>query len=853
MKVLPIYPDHPEMAVEQTAPLDADPNCERCSLHKGVRTVCMAPELTGVDPDSAEVLYVHGSLPGEAEDRVGRPNVGALGKYLRGILDKHWKGAVVFDHALRCAPGARKLTPKMVDSCRPYVAATLAEAKPKRILCLGGTAVNSILGRAFPPLSVRKGYGYTAAGVPVFFLANPAQGLRNRFHRQAFEEDLLWALTANPPGLPTGEWEDGGAACFLIETEADARAALAVLLAKPSVTWDLETFGAPFNDEFEVLNLALTPEGGHFSYVLDKKALDNPKVGPLFFRFLEKHPSGGTNIKYDVVGLRARYGVVVRNIVHDTGIWRKLLESACMSRLEYQQALVGFAGAKDEIKPFKAAGAKQLRACVKKPATEVTLFPNLSPTHIALAVEKLEAGDDVEKYSYAAIPEQERALYNARDTLSTDRVRAYLETRFDERPDLRRVWTEVSGPLARALTEMECNGVAVDRQMVDSLSAEMGTIIDEIRLRLDEFGTDFNPNSQPMVGKLLFETLGLQHQGLTQTGKYSCTAEVLGSLSHPVAKDIVDYKRASHFKSQYADGMRLHIRDDGRIHSNFKVAGTETGRPSCEQPNLFNIPSAKTPEGKMARDIFIAEPGCVLLESDYSQVELRVASMLSGDEVMIELFQAELDFHLETAKMIAPLFKIDPAAVTKEHILRDQAKTINFATLYGEPAMALAAKLGITRVKAQALQDAILGKFKKLKAWLDSRLRFARGSGHCRTWWAGEDARERPLWEIAEPDEKRRATSERSSWNTPIQGTAAEYTNASLGAINDWLIESGTPAKLVLTVYDSIVLEVRADVLPAVGAKVKSIMESWPVLHGVPILSEMKLGKSWGSMESWHP
>lgn len=251
----------------------------------------------------------------------------------------------------------------------------------------------------------------------------------------------------------------------------------------------------------------------------------------------------------------------------------------------------------------------------------------------------------------------------------------------------------------------------------------------------------------------------------------------------------------------------------------------------------------------MCRDLFVAPEGHTLLEADYSQIELRVAAMLSGDPVMIQFFRDGVDFHLATAKMIAPMFNVDPGDVDKDHPLRDQAKIVNFATLYGDSAAGLAAKLGINKKMAAALQDAILGKFSRLKVWIAARLKHARLAGSCRTWWDGGDFRERPLWRIADADGPARETAERSSWNTPVQGTATEYTNASLGAVQRWIEDDFVPAKLVLTVYDSIILEVREDAVDKVAHGVRNIMESWPVMHSMPIVADLKVGRAWGSME----
>ncbi len=852
MKTLAVYPTPPKLAVEDDssqAPLDVDPGCERCVLHERARTVCMSPELVAGPAGSMirPTVLVVGQGPGETEDRHGRPNIGQSGQYLRDQLKKLWTGDVVFDNAVRCAPGARKVTPPMIAACRPYLARTVVEAKPDRILCLGAAAIQAVVGRGFPPLSVRRGYTYLG-DTPVFFLFHPVMSLRNRFMRSWFEKDLAWALAAKPTRAPLH------AACLMIETQADAQDAIEDMKLAETVTWDLETFGAPFNAEYDILNLALTPQDCDYAYVLEKQQLDDPTIATPIFAYLKQAWSGGQNIKFDVIGLHARYGVKVDRIAFDTMLWRRILNADALARLEYQQAMVGMAGDKDEAAGFVVEGKKELRKMVKKPETVPKLFPSIPDGHMALALKRIAAGDKSDTYAYAAIPPLIRSVYNAKDTISTERVRAWLKGGFDQRPDLWRVWDSVVQSLNYAVTQMEYNGIAVSRPAVEQLRLAMTMKVDELQLRLNQHsevpGENFSANSSDQVGKLLFETLGLPNKGRTPTGKWKCTAEILTALGNPAADDIINFRKASKFRSQYANGMAFFIRDDRRIHPNYQIAGTGTGRLSCAGPNLFNIPRPTSPEGKMCRDIFVAPDGHTLMEFDYSQIELRVAAMLSGDEVMIQFFKDGADFHLETAKLIAPIFNLNPDDITKEHELRDHAKTINFATLYGSPPEGMAAQLGVSVKMAKQLHNAILGKFVKLKAWIKVSLAETRKTGVARTWWDGAPFRERPLYAVGDSDGPARETAERSSWNTAVQGTATEYTNASLGAIQSWLEADFVPAKMVLTVYDSIMLEVRDDAIDEVATAAKAIMEGWPVAHDVPIISDLKMGRAWGSMQA---
>lgn len=847
MRELPLYPERPRLAVESVEGLDVDRGCTRCELSQGVQTVCMSPEVYG-DPARGTVLVL-GMWPGDQEDRTGRPNAGQSGGYLRRELARLWPGQVVFDNAVRCFSGSRKVAEGQISACRPYVARTFEEVRPDRVLCLGAAAVESTLGMSLPPMSVRRGYAFLASGAPVFFLPHPVMGLRNRFMRGWFESDLEWALSAAPEPAPLG------GVALLVESADDAAEAVADLRLTPSVTFDLETFGVPFNSTFEVLNLAVAPEGADYAYVWDRDALCNRALREPVLALLESHPAGGLNVKFDAVCLRAAFGARVRDLAHDVELFRRVLDTEALARLEYQQALVGMAGGKVEAHGYVEAGVKELRRLVKPPkcgpAPVPELLACLSPEQLAHAKKQVAAGKEPRRFArfaYAAIPPEVRGVYNALDTVSTERLRAHHMRRFAERPDLWRVWDEVGRGMLRAVAEMEVNGIAVNLDAVRQLQAATAVEIADLEQKLALYtvnGKPLNVNSPKQVAELLYDVLKLP----APRGSRSTEAAVLTNLAHPVGKDIVALRKAKHFKAQYADGMEAQIRDDGRIHTNYQMMGTGTGRPSATEPNLLNIPTTRTPFGKLCRDIFVAPPGMLLCELDQSQIELRVAAMLSGDELMIDMFRSGIDFHLTTAKMVAGMVGVDPTTVTKEHPLRDQSKTTVFGALYGEPPEALCGKLGISKKLAVALNEAILGKFRRLKAWIQERLADSRRTGVARTWWNGGPFRERSLWLIGNAEESERETAERSSWNSPIQGTAADYTNASLDAVQRWIDDNFVPAKLVLTVYDSILAEVREDAVVEYALGAKRIMEGWPVLHGMPLVAEAKVGRAWGSMQ----
>ena len=651
------------------------------------------------------------------------------------------------------------------------------------------------------------------------------------------------------------------AVAYVLETLEDVRLAVAEIEDAGGCTLDLETFGGPFNAGAKILCMALTPFGYEYAYIVPNELLYNSvRVRPILDMLEDGDiAKAGQNLKFDAIWAQAQFGVRMRGVVADTRLWRRLLESSARTSLESMQPLVGMAGDKDEAGQWVEVGKKEINKAVKvfektgKVSAIPEVFGELSDAEWVDAVTRTTRGDEVGRYAYAAIPRPTLYRYNAKDVISTDRIRIRFESELAARPQVKRVWVQVMQGMNDAITQMEYNGIQVSRTAIAQLQAMMAGRIAEIETRLGQY-PGFEPNSPAQVGELLFNTLGLSPPGggrakKTAKGAISVTAEVLEALDHPVAKDVLAYRRATKFKSMYADGMETYISDDGRIHPSINIDGAESGRPSCQGPNLFNIPKSKG-DGKLCKDVFVAKPGYVLLEADYSQSELRVAAMLSGDTAMIELFKSGVDFHLQTAKWVAPVLGINPDEVTKEHYLRDRAKTANFASLYQTTPAGLAAQVGCSVKDAEKLLRAILGRFPQLAQWIENQKRSVALNGYVETWWAGEPARVRTVYEIAEQDEETRASAERSAVNTPIQGSAAEFTHASLGALQAWIDKSHVDSKLVLTVYDSIEQEVKESDLAEVAAMTKHIMEQWPN-YGVPMVAELKVGYSWGTMEDY--
>ena len=885
---LPFFPEPPRLPIESVGAeaLQPDPGCARCALGEQAHTRCVPPAVVRRG-EGLPTLLVVGESPGAAEDKSGRPFMGQAGVYVRRLVERLWSGNVVYAHAVACFPGNKRAQPSHVEACRPYLRGVDADLRPARVLALGALAARSVFGRALPPLSVRKAYGHTSDGRLAFALIHPAATFRNRFVRGWFEEDLRWALESAPPAAPV----DGVAA--VVETVEDARAAAASLRAGAASDSpcgvDVETYGAPGDSDFRVLTAGASAGGG-VSYVWDEgyagELLGSELLDPLVALLVDPAvPKTAHNAKYDWNAFALAHGVRVRGLRCCTLLHRKLDQADAAADLETVQVLVGMAGWKDagaeasdvaEAALRKAVAVREKEREQEERAAATSLqaarAPEVALTRYRSAAERARAGwvghavdfdNAVSRvvsgrasgyYAKAGMPRDVRARYCGQDAYSTHVLAGWLIPRVESEPGLRMVWEEVQAPFHRAVEAMEQNGLLIDMVAVRELQAYMADRIEQLSVYFLQAGLG-NPNSsKDVVGWLRGMKAKLGPPG--KSGLPSVDASVLEELEkhgRPYSEGcgrLLQYRRATKFKSTYADSFGEHVRDDGHIHTSIRMEGTETMRPSSSDPNMLNIPRPKeqrdgSNDGKLCRDMIVAPDGCLILEADQSQIELRMAGKMSGDELMLDLFARDVDFHLETARMIAPLFKVDTAEVGKDHWLRDAAKTVNFATLYGDPPAGLAFKLGCDVRTAEKLQAAILGKFRKLAAWIRARERESTRSGSCRTVWRGLPAHRRPLWQIADADEEARKTARRSSYNTPVQGSSALITNASCGAMQRWLDETGFPAWLVLTVYDSQVYYVTRGYEYDLAEQVERVSTQW---DRDLLRVDIKVGPAWGSM-----
>ena len=391
-------------------------------------------------------------------------------------------------------------------------------------------------------------------------------------------------------------------------------------------------------------------------------------------------------------------------------------------------------------------------------------------------------------------------------------------------------------PLVWTLFGMEQEGVRVDAQALKSYGDELAVRIGELETRIyKEAGETFNINSPKQLGVILFDKMGLKGGKKIKTG-YSTSAEVLEKLAPecPFVADILEYRQLTKLKSTYADGLTAYIGPDERIHTTFQQTITATGRLSSVEPNLQNIP-IRMELGRQIRKVFIPKDGCVLVDADYSQIELRVLAHMSGDENLIHAYREAQDIHRLTASQV---FHIPFDEVTD--LQRRNAKAVNFGIVYGISSFGLSQDLSISRKEAQEYIQKYFETYPKIKEFLDSCVTEAKEKGYARTMFG----RRRPMPELKSSNFMQRSFGERVAMNAPIQGTAADIIKIAMIRVDQRLKAEGLKSRLLLQVHDELLLEASTEELDAVEQILSEEMEGAAELS-VPLEIDMKQGENW--------
>ncbi|MCI9332107.1 MAG: DNA polymerase I [Oscillibacter sp.] len=391
-------------------------------------------------------------------------------------------------------------------------------------------------------------------------------------------------------------------------------------------------------------------------------------------------------------------------------------------------------------------------------------------------------------------------------------------------------------PLCRVLAEMERTGCGVDARALRDFGENLSARIAGQETSIYEMaGGNFNINSPKQLGEVLFERLGLPHGKKTKTG-WSTNADVLEKLrfQHPIVEAVLEYRQFAKLKSTYADGLLKAMDSDGRVRTRFQMTVTATGRLSSTEPNLQNIPT-RTDLGSEFRRMFTAEEGCVLVDADYSQIELRILAHIAGDGDMCSAFLAGGDFHAETA---AKVFHVNREEVT--HEMRRRAKAVNFGIVYGISAFSLSQDLGVTVAEAKAYMEAYFATFPGVRQYMDEVVRKAQETGYVETLFH----RRRDLPELTSSNKNMQSFGQRVALNMPIQGTAADVMKLAMVAVWKRLRAEKPQARLALQVHDELIVECPEAEAEAVARLLEEEMEN--VVHlRVPLTAEAHWGKNW--------
>ena len=395
---------------------------------------------------------------------------------------------------------------------------------------------------------------------------------------------------------------------------------------------------------------------------------------------------------------------------------------------------------------------------------------------------------------------------------------------------------EIELPLSKVLAKMENVGFAVDKEGIENYGKVINEEVLSIQNQIyEEVGYEFNINSPKQLGDALFNKMKLPAKKKTKSG-YSTNAEVLEELRkyHPVIDMILKYRTLAKLKSTYCDGLLKVIGDDGRIHTNFNQTETRTGRISSTEPNLQNIP-VRTEIGRELRRFFCAKEGCVLVDADYSQIELRVLADISKDENMMQAFKDNEDIHTATASQV---FNMPGDFVTP--IMRSRAKAVNFGIVYGIGAFSLSKDIGVTTKEASNYIKAYLSHYSGVDKYMHEVTEKAKEYGYVETVFG----RRRYLPELKTGNHITRAFGERVARNMPIQGTAADIIKIAMIKVDNRLQNEGLKAKLILQVHDELIVEAPQEESEKVSAILKEEMEN-AVNLSVPLIADAAMGKTW--------
>ena len=557
-----------------------------------------------------------------------------------------------------------------------------------------------------------------------------------------------------------------------------------------------------------------------FSYqVGDKNMISGDKVTVVL-------DFDGDNISSAAVG--AGNNAVVLNEQDDI---KELLEDDSIAKVMFdvKEAIVKL-NCRIDIKNI--ADDTAIAAYLVDPAKNEYTIEKLASEYFGTVIEKPE----VKQLSLLDDVETDRSEYLAKCAVALGVLNERIGDKIKENGQ-EKLYHEVELPLVTVLAHLEINGFLVDDNQLKEFADKLGEKIDALTNEIYMLaGEEFNINSPKQLGVILFEKLELKPVKKTKTG-YATNADVLEKLrdKHPIVNFIMEYRQLAKLKSTYCDGLRAVVNPNThRIHSVFTQTVTVTGRLSSTEPNLQNIPT-RTELGREIRKMFVAKEGYVLVDADYSQIELRVLAHIANDETMINAFRNNEDIHAVTASQVLGIPLED---VTKEQ--RSSAKAVNFGIVYGIGEFSLAQDLHISVKEAKAYIESYLEKYHGVRNYMESIKEQAKKDGYVKTMLN----RIRYIPELKSPNYNIRQFGERVALNTPIQGTAADIIKLAMVRVDNRLINEGLKSKLILQVHDELIVEAHKDEVDKVKQILSEEMQGAMELN-VPLKVDMSTGHSW--------
>ncbi len=550
-----------------------------------------------------------------------------------------------------------------------------------------------------------------------------------------------------------------------------------------------------------------------FCYVMDRKAFGND----LYFT------TDGESV------------YKVQNITPVTA--KRIFEDSAIKKCSYDIKEEILSLAEDNINLCGIGFDVMLAAYLAEPTRSSYDLPTLCRTYLGLELAERDAKveDDGQIAMNFEAPQEDNSTLYADTVVAIYKLWKFFAEKI-ENDNQHNLYYDVELPLTEVLADMQKTGVYVDKNTLKEFGDMLAKRIEELTsLIYEQAGEEFNINSPKQLGEILFSKLGLEGGKKNKNG-YSTSVDVLNKLidKHPIIENVLNYRHLAKLQSTYVEGLLPTIEKDGRIHSSFNQTVTATGRISSTEPNLQNIP-VRTELGREIRRMFVAEGEKILVDADYSQIELRVLAHISGDENMQNAFNTGVDIHTQTASQVfgAPIDE-----VTSQ--MRSAAKAVNFGIVYGIGAFSLAQDLKISRKEADEYIKGYLANYSGVDRYLKNTVEDASDKGYVTTIFG----RRRNMPELRASNRITRAFGERVAMNAPIQGTAADIIKIAMVSVYKRLKEEGLKSRLILQVHDELIVEAYPDEKDRVEIILKEEMEGACHLD-VPLVVDMNSGKSW--------